>query len=139
MKRIYQHILNIISNLDSKNKYEDKVSVQRYEENEADNIGVVLFSSRNDEECISGETEWECLKLELYITCQNEADDIFDNLDFLKKFVDEFEKCDSTVDGLEIIWAKHLGAKARPSYTNSYGLQVVKTIIDFNYLLEDDN
>lgn len=137
MERIYQHIINIISNLTS--KFEDKISVQRYAEDQPDNVGVILYSSRSDEECISGELEWECLKLELHITCENEATDIFDNTDFLRTFVDSFENSPSTVEGLEIIWAKHLGAKARPSYTNSYGLQVVKTVIDFNYLLSDDD
>ena len=137
MEQLYRHIINIVSNLTD--KYEDKISAQRYEENEPDVVGVILLSSRNDEECLSGETEWEAMKLELHITCKNEASDIFENMDFLKKFVDEFEKCESTVEGLDIIWAHHLGAKAKPSYTNSYGLQVVKTVIDFNYLLEDDN
>lgn len=137
MELIYQHILNIINSLTI--KFEDKISVQRYSEDQPDNVGVILYSSRSDEECISGELEWECLKLELHITCKNEAADIFDNTDFLRKFVDSFENSQSTVEGLEIIWAKHLGAKARPSYTNSYGLQVVKTVIDFNYLLSEDD
>ena len=60
-------------------------------------------------------------------------------MEFLRKFADKFENSESTVEGLEIIWAKHLGAKARPSYTNNYGLQVVKTVIDFNYVLDGDN
>lgn len=137
MEQLYRHIFNIISNLSD--KYEDKISAQRYEENEPNQVGMILMSSRSDEECISGETEWECMKLELHITCENSAEDIFDNMNFLRKFVDAFENSESTVEGLEIVWAKHLGAKARPAYTNSYGLQVVKTVIDFNYLLEDDN
>ena len=60
-------------------------------------------------------------------------------MEFLRKFADKFEECESTEQGLQMIWAKHLGAKARPSYTNSYGLQVVKTVIDFNYLLSEDD
>ena len=115
----------------------ENISAQRYEENEPDVVGVILQSSRNDEECLSGETEWECMKLELQITCKNEANDIFDNMNIIRDFVDEFEKCISTVEGLEMIWAHHLGAKARPTYTNGYGLQVCKCIIDFNYLLDD--
>ena len=137
MELIYQHIFNIINDLN--NKFDGNISAQRYEENKPDVVGVILLSSRSDEECISGETEWESLKLELHVTCSNEAEDIFENMNFLRKFADKFEECESTVQGLDIIWAKHLGAKARPSYTNSYGLQVVKTVIDFNYLLEDDN
>ena len=58
-------------------------------------------------------------------------------MNIIREFVDEFEKCVSTVEGLDIIWANHLGAKARPTYTNGYGLQVCKCIIDFNYLLDD--
>ena len=137
MKLIYQHIFNIINSISD--KFEGKISAQRYEENEPDVVGVILMSSRSDEECVSGETEWESMKLELHVTCSNEADDIFENMDFLRKFADTFENSESTVEGLEIVWANHLGAKARPSYTNSYGLQVVKTVIDFNYLLDEDD
>lgn len=134
MQRLYQHINNVLNSITT--KFEN-ISAQRYEENEPDVVGVILQSSRNDEECLSGETEWECMKLELQITCKNEANDIFDNMNIIRDFVDEFEKCISTVDGLEMIWAHHLGAKARPTYTNGYGLQVCKCIIDFNYLLDD--
>lgn len=134
MQRIYQHINNILNSITS--KFEN-ISAQRYEENTPDSVGVILQSSRNDEEDISGEVEWECMKLELQITCKNSADDIFDNMNIIREFVDEFEKCVSTVEGLDIIWAHHLGAKARPTYTNGYGLQVCKCIIDFNYLLDD--
>lgn len=134
MQRIYQHINNILNSITS--KFEN-ISAQRYEENEPDVVGIILQSSRNDEEDISGELEWECMKLELQITCQNSADDIFDNMNIIREFVDEFEKCVSTVEGLDIVWAHHLGAKARPTYTNGYGLQVCKCIIDFNYLLDD--
>lgn len=134
MQRIYQHINNILNSITSKF---ESISAQRYEENTPDVVGVILQSSRNDEEDISGELEWECMKLELQITCQNNANDIFDNMDIIREFVDEFEKCVSTVEGLDIIWAHHLGAKARPTYTNGYGLQVCKCIIDFNYLLDD--
>lgn len=137
MELIYRHIFNIINSITD--KFEGKISSQRYEENEPDNVGVIIMSSRSDEECISGELEWESLKLELHVTCQNNAEDIFDNMNFLRKFADKFEECESTVEGLDMIWAKHLGAKARPSYTNSYGLQVVKTEIDFNYLLSEDD
>lgn len=137
MELIYRHIFNIINSISD--KFEDKISSQRYEENEPDNVGIILLSSRSDEECISGELEWESLKLELHVTCQNSADDIFENMNFLRKFADKFEECESTVEGLDMIWAKHLGAKARPSYTNAYGLQVVKTEIDFNYLINEDN
>lgn len=137
MELIYRHIFNIINSISD--KFEGKISSQRYEENEPDNVGIILMSSRSDEECISGELEWESLKLELHITCKNEANDIFENMEFLRKFADAFENSESTVEGLQMIWAKHLGAKARPSYTNSYGLQVVKTVIDFNYLLSEDD
>lgn len=137
MELIYRHIFNIINSISD--KFEGKISSQRYEENEPDCVGIILMSSRSDEECISGELEWESFKLELHVTCKNEADDIFENMEFLRKFADKFEECESTEQGLQMIWAKHLGAKARPSYTNSYGLQVVKTVIDFNYLLSEDD
>ena len=135
MKRIYEHINNVISSIT--NKYDGHITAQRYEENEPGNVGVILISSRSDEECISGETMWEAMKLELHITCKNDATDIFENMNFLRKFVEAFEECNSTVDGLDILWAHHLGAKARPTYTNGYGLQVCKCIIDFNYQFDD--
>lgn len=133
MKRIYSHINNLIDSVT--NKFDGKVTAQRYEESEPNCVGIILNSSRDDMYDLSGEEEWECMKLELHITCNNDADDIFENMSILRKFVDLFENSESTVDGLEIIWAQHLGAKARPTYTNGYGLQVCKCIIDFNYIL----
>ncbi len=133
MKKIYEHIINVIKQLDTDSKY--TITCQRYDESKPNQLGVILESSRNDEVCISGETEWESLKLEVHITCENSETGIFDNIDFLRKFVDLFEISDSEVEGLEILGAWHLGSKARPSYTNGYGLQVCKCVIDFNYSL----
>ena len=70
MELIYQHIFNIINDLN--NKFDGNISAQRYEENKPDVVGVILLSSRSDEECISGETEWESLKLELHVTCSKQ-------------------------------------------------------------------
>lgn len=136
MEKIYQHIINIMQSVTS--KFNDSTSVQRYEESLPDQCGIILQGSRDDEECISGETEWECIKLEIQVTCKNEASDIFENLQILRNFVDAFEDSNSTVDGLEIVWAKHLGSKVRPTYMNGYGLQTCKCIIDINYLLEEN-
>ena len=79
------------------------------------------------------------MKLELHVVCDNNEQSIFVILNKIKRFVEEFEKCESTdVDGLEIVWAKHLGAKAKPSYTNFCGLQVCTCSIDFNYKFLED-
>lgn len=133
MKRLYIHIKNIIESVTDK----WTITFQRYAEDKPEQAGILLFSSRNDMQCISGELEYECMKLEIHIVCKNEADDIFENMDLLKKVVDKFEELISTVDGLEIEWAKHLGSKVRPSYINGYNLQVCKCVIDFNYNLHE--
>lgn len=132
MKRLYTHIKNVIESVT--NKWE--ITFQRYAEDKPEQAGILLFSSRNDKECISGETEYECMKVEIHVTCKNEANDIFENMDLLKEVVNKFEELQSTVDGLEIEWAKHLGSKVRPSYINGYNLQVCKCVIDFNYNLD---
>ena len=132
MKRLYSHIKNVIESVTDK----WDVTYQRYAEDKTEQAGILLFSSRNDKECISGETEYECMKVEIHVTCENNADDIFENMDLLKEVVNKFEELISTVDGLEIEWAKHLGTKVRPSYINGYNLQVVKCVIDFNYNLD---
>ena len=132
MKRLYTHIKNVIESVT--NKWE--ITFQRYAEDKPEQAGILLFSSRNDKECISGETEYECMKLEIHITCANNADDIFENMDLLKEVVNKFEELQSTVDGVEIEWAKHLGSKVRPSYINGYNLQICKCVIDFNYNLD---
>lgn len=131
MKRLYSHIKNVIESVTDK----WDVTFQRYAEDTTEQAGILLFSSRNDKECISGETEYECMKVEIHVTCENNADDIFENMDLLKEVVNKFEELSSTVDSLEIEWAKHLGSKVRPSYINGYNLQVVKCVIDFNYNL----
>lgn len=136
MKKLYQHIINEFRSVT--NKFDDSITVQRYEENLPNQVGIILSGSRADEECISGEVEWEAMELEIQITCENNANEIFENIDIVRQFVDKFENEPSTVDGLEIIWAKHLGAKCRPAYTNGYGLEVIKCVIDINYRLEED-
>lgn len=133
MKKIYLHIKNIIESVTDK----WTVTFQRYAEDEPEQAGIILISSRNDKECISGELEYECMKVEIHVTCKNEADDIFENIDLLKEVVNKFEELNSTVEGLEIEWAKHLGAKVKPSYINGYNLQVCKCVIDFNYNLDN--
>lgn len=135
MQKLYQHIINVMQSVTS--KFNGSTFVQRYDESLPDQCGLILQGSRDDEECISGETEWECLKLEVQVTCKDEASDIFENLQILRDFVEAFENTASTVTGLEIVWANHLGSKVRPAYTNGYGLQVVKTVIDFNYLYDN--
>lgn len=132
MKRLYTHIKNVIESVTDK----WEITFQRYAEDTPEQAGILLFSSRNDKECISGETEYECMKVEIHITCKNEANDIFENMDLLKEVVNKFEELQSTVDGLEIEWAKHLGSKVRPSYINGYNLQICKCVIDFNYNLD---
>ena len=132
MKRLYTHIKNVIESVTDK----WEITFQRYAEDKPEQAGILLFSSRNDKECISGETEYECMKVEIHVTCKNEADDIFENIDLLKEVVNKFEELQSTVVGLEIEWAKHLGSKVRPSYINGYNLQICKCVIDFNYNLD---
>lgn len=136
MKRLYEHIINVWKSVGD--EYNDNISVQRYEEDKPGAVGIILLDSRDDEESISGELEWECMKLELHVVCDNNEQSIFGICDKIKKFVREFEKCESSVDGLDIVWAHHLGAKAKPSYTNFCGLQVCTCSIDFNYNLEEE-
>ena len=133
MRRLYERVKNVIESVTDK----WTVTFQRYAEDETEQAGIMLFSSRNDCIDLSGETEYECMKLEIHVTCENNADDIFENMDLLKQVVNKFEELVSTVDGLDIEWAKHLGSKVKPSYINGYNLQVVKCVIDFNYNIEE--
>lgn len=136
MEKLYEHIINVWKSVSD--ELNDNISVQRYEEDKAGAVGIILMDSRDDEEDISGETEWECLKLEVHVVCESSQIIIFKIMNVIRKFVEAFETCASSVDGLEIIWAHHLGAKAKPVYTNAYGLQVCKCSIDFNYNLEEE-
>lgn len=135
MKRLYEHIENTLKLVSD--KFNDKISWQNYEENKPDSVGIVLLDSRNSEKDISGETEWECYKLELRVICDKSEESIFENQDIIRKFVDLFEECESTLDNLEIIWASYLGNKVKPNYINGYGLPECKCIIDFNYIFLD--
>lgn len=138
MERLYKHIKNVfddvIEEMGVKDKFKDKISYQRYVEDVPNSVGIILLDSREDEESLSGETEWECMKLELHIVCENNEKSIFGIMGVIRRFVDDFEKCLCPIeDGIDIVWAHHLGAKAKPSYTNGYGLQICKCTIDFNY------
>lgn len=114
------------------NKFEGKIT-PNYPEDEPNIVGITLLGGRDDEVCLSGELEWESLKLEVNVTCENNESSVFENMNILRDFVDEFEKCETDIDGLSIEWAEHLGSKVRPPYMNGYGLQVCKCIIDFGY------
>lgn len=132
MKRIYQYCESVLNKVTP--KFKESTTYQRYDESVPGSVGILLYSSRADDVALSGEVESESLKVELHIVCKNDESDIFDNLQILRDFVDEFELCNDLVDGLDIFWAEHLGSKAYPTYINGYGLQVCKCIIDFNYL-----
>lgn len=138
MEKLYEHIINVWKSVSVSDELNDNISVQRYEEDKPGAVGIILMDSRDDEEDISGETEWECLKLEVHVVCDSSEIIIFKIMNVIRKFVEAFEKCESTVNGLDIIWAKHLGAKAKPVYTNGYGLQICKCNIDFNFSLIEE-
>jgi hypothetical protein len=132
MKKIYEHLIGVLQTVT--NKFNGSISVQRYDESLPNQVGIILLGSRDDETCISGETEWEALQAEIHITCENNADDIFENIDILRDYVEKLEDdFNTTVPGLDIVWINHLGAKVRPAYTNAYGLEVVKAIVEINY------
>lgn len=136
MEKLYEHIINVWKSVSD--ELNNNISVQRYEEDKPGAVGIILMDSRDDEEDISGETEWECLKLEVHVVCDSSESSIFKIMNVIRKFVEAFEKCESLVEGLDIIWAKHLGAKAKPSYNNGYGLQICKCTIDFNFSLIEE-
>lgn len=136
MRRLYEHVENIINSIDD--SYKDRISYQGMREDEPDRIGIFLYSSRDDEECLSGELMWECMKLQLQVTCKENEDDVFIKMNLIRKIVDSFVDCVSTVEGLDILWAKSLGGKVHPPFKNGYNLQVCKCVIDFNYSLKED-
>ena len=131
-EKLILHIMNIMKSVTD--KFNNSMSAMRYRDDIPDQCGIILMNSRNDEEDISGEVEWECIKLEVPIPCENSQNSIFGNCDILRQFVDAFESSDSSIDGLEIVWAKHLGGKVQPCFSKE--LQVYKCVIDINYKLE---
>lgn len=135
MEEIYEHIVNILSQVT--NKFDNKISMQTYREDTPGVAGVILMDSRNDSWCISGELDYEAYKFELRLVCEQNQNDILENMNILRRFVNLFEACESTVHGLSIEWATHLGNSAKPMYINGYGLPECKCIIDFNYLLNN--
>ena len=141
MERLYKHIRNVFDNIikemGEEERFKDKISFQRYTEDVPNSVGIILIDSRDDEESISGETEFECMKVELHIVCEDNEKSIYSIMRVIRKFVEEFERGVTEVEGLEIIWAHHLGAKAKPSYINIYGYQVCQCSIDFDYMFNN--
>lgn len=132
MERIYEHIENTLKLITD--RFNNDISYQNYDESKSNSVAIILLDSRNDEVNLSGETEWEALKFELRVVCDKNQKNIFENQNMLRNFVEKFEECESTVDDLVIVFAKHLGAKAKPTRINGYGLPESKCIIDFNYI-----
>lgn len=123
---LFNHVINIIHQITEKFT---KITAQRYDESKTDQVGIIFTQPKGDEYTYDG-VEFESKKFELRVTCENNQTDIFENWEFIENFVDIFENALSTVEGLEIDGVKHLGSKVVPLYTNAYGLQELKCIIE---------
>ena len=131
---LFTHIINVIKSLT--NKFDDNITFQRYDESEKDQIGIIFLQARSDNYDYDGLVS-ESKKFELRVTCENKQDDIFENWAFIENFVNTFEDADSTVAGLDIESVMHLSSKVIPLYTNAYGIQELKCIVEMTVCFDE--
>lgn len=131
---LFVHIINVIKQMTD--KFEDKITVQRYDESQKDVLGIIFLPAKSDNYDLDGLVS-ESKKFEIRVTCEDNQEDIFENWEFIEKFVDKFIETDSTVEGLGIESVSYLGSKVIPLYTNAYGLQELKCSISMTVYFDD--
>lgn len=131
---LFNHVINVIQSMTD--KYNNNITAQRYNASEKNQIGIIFMQAKSDNYDYDGLVS-ESKKFELRLTCEDDEDDIFENWDFIEKFVDTFENAESTVQGLSIESVSHLGSKVIPLYTNSYGIQELKCIVEMTVCFDE--
>ena len=100
-------------------------------------VGIFLIESKNDIECIDGETLEESIKAQIMVNAFEGEDGIDQVSKYLRDFLDNIENTIINKDGLEIIRVRHLGPKASKAYVNGLGISVWRCEINIDYLLHN--
>lgn len=117
------------------NEYEN-VFYQTMREDTPGDVGIYLYESANDEEDLSGNEVYNCIKVHIQVNSEQSTEGMAKALRYLTKFTERIENENSDVDGVEFISAMHLGPRAIAIGKNNHNILICRSVIDLKYTFE---
>lgn len=117
------------------NEYEN-VFYQTMREDKPGDVGIYLYESANDEEDLSGNEVYNCIKVHVQVNSEQSTEGMAKALRYLTKFTERIENENSDVDGVEFISAMHLGPRAIAIGKNNHNILICRSVIDLKYTFE---
>lgn len=114
----------------------ENVFYQTMREDQPGDVGIYLYESANDEEDLSGNEVYNCIKVHVQVNSEQSTEGMTKALRYLTKFTERIENENSDVDGVEFISAQHLGPRAIAIGKNNYNILICRSVIDLKYTFE---
>lgn len=119
------------------NEYEN-VFYQTMREDQPGDVGIYLYESANDEEDLSGNEVYNCIKVHVQVNSEQSTEGMAKALRYLTKFTERIENENSGVDGVEFMSAMHLGPRAIAIGKNNHNILICRSVIDLKYTFGTD-
>lgn len=116
----------------------ENVFYQTMREDQPGDVGIYLYESANDEEDLSGNEVYNCIKVHVQVNSEQSTEGMAKALRYLTKFTERIENENSDVDGVEFISAMHLGPRAIAIGKNNHNILICRSVIDLKYTFETD-
>ena len=114
----------------------ENVFYQTMREDQPGDVGIYLYESANDEEDLSGNEVYNCIKVHVQVNSEQSTEGMTKALRYLTKFTERIENETSDVDGVEFISAQHLGPRAIAIGKNNHNILICRSVIDLKYTFE---
>ena len=114
----------------------ENVFYQTMREDQPGDVGIYLYESANDEEDLSGNEVYNCIKVHVQVNSEQSTEGMTKALRYLTKFTERIENENSDVDDVEFISAMHLGPRAIAIGKNNHNILICRSVIDLKYTFE---
>lgn len=116
----------------------ENVFYQTMREDQPGDVGIYLYESANDEEDLSGNEVYNCIKVHVQVNSEQSTEGMAKALRYLTKFTERIENENSDVDGVEFMSAMHLGPRAIAIGKNNHNILICRSVIDLKYTFGTD-
>lgn len=116
----------------------ENVFYQTMREDQPGDVGIYLYESANDEEDLSGNEVYNCIKVHVQVNSEQSTEGMVKALKYLTKFTEKIENEASDVDGIEFVSAMHLGPRALAIGKNEHNILICRSVIDLKYTFETE-
>ena len=116
----------------------ENVFYQTMREDQPGDVGIYLYESANDEEDLSGNEVYNCIKVHVQVNSEQSTEGMTKALRYLTKFTERIENENSDVDGVEFMSAMHLGPRAIAIGKNNHNILICRSVIDLKYTFGTD-